>query len=443
MIPLSFYLVTDTHYFEPSLGASGKAFDNYMRKEQYFMRESSAIVKATFEKLAADKTVDTVLIPGDLSKNGEIESHKGFLKELKKLKESGKKIFVITAGHDYGEKSRAFVGDEQIEVEGTPFEILRELYADYGYSQALAVDDSTLTYVAEIAPKVRLLAINCDSKGNPKGTVDERLEAWIKIQLDEAKKDGCKVFAMCHYPMIPSVPVFDLVGDAKLKDWRRTASFLADNGVEFIFTGHMHIQSINEYVSENGNKIYDICTACLVGSPAKYRKVVFDGEKLTVESFDTPDCGCDPGNLTVREYFDNKFSTAIQNRILDALNGGKGAVKVLKRAGKKIISGITLGGFGRLLWIGVDKSIRKVKFIDFAGNIGVAIFKGDMPYSVETPEGKVIAKVLKRFRFIVKKVEPKLSKNGVEVNLTEMLLNSIYNNKGFSDNNAVIELDKN
>ena len=77
MIPLSFYLVTDTHYFEPSLGASGKAFDNYMRKEQYFMRESSAIVKATFEKLAADKTVDTVLIPGDLSKNGEIESHKG------------------------------------------------------------------------------------------------------------------------------------------------------------------------------------------------------------------------------------------------------------------------------------------------------------------------------------------------------------------------------
>lgn len=436
----SFYLVTDTHYFEPSLGASGKAFDNHMRKEQYFMRESSAIVKATFEKIAADKTVDTVLIPGDLSKNGEIESHKSFLKELNKLKEAGKKIFVITAGHDYGEKSRAFVDDKQIEVEGTPFELLREFYADYGYSQALAVDDSTLSYVAEVAPKLRLLAINCDSYGNPKGAVDQRLEDWMKIQLDEAKKDGCRVFAMCHYPLIPSVPVFDLVGDAKLKDWRKTASFLADNGVEFIFTGHMHIQSINEYVSENGNKIYDICTACLVGSPAKYRKIVFDGEKLTVESIDTPDCGCDPGNLTVSEYFDNKFSTAIQNRILDALDGGKGVVKVLKRAGKKIISGITLGGFGRLLWIGVDKSIRKVKFIDFAGNIGVAIFKGDMPYSVETPEGKAIAKVLKRFRFIVKKVEPKLSKNGVKVDLTEMLLNTISNNKGIPDNNAEIKL---
>ena len=443
MNPLSFYFVTDTHYFEPSLGASGRAFESYMRKEQYFMLESSDIVKATFAKIAADKTVDTVIIPGDLSKNGEIESHKSFVKELNKLKEAGKKIFVITAGHDYGEKSRAFVNDEQIEVEGTPFPILRELYADFGYSQALAVDDSTLSYIAEIAPKVRLLAINSDSEGNPKGMVDERLEAWIKIQLDEAKKDGCRVFAMCHYPLIPSVPVFDLVGDAKLKNWRKTASFLADNGVEFILTGHMHIQSINEYVSENGNKIVDICTACLVGSPAKYRKIVFDGEKLAVESFDTPEFGCNTGNLTLQEYFDKQFAYSIKNRIFDALDGGEGAVKILKRAGKKTLSGITLGGLGRLLWIGVDKSIRKVKFIDFAGNLGVAIFKGDMPYSLETPEGKAIAKVLKRFRFIIKKVEPKLGGSGVSVNLTEMLLNTISNNKGFSDNNAVIKLDKN
>ena len=443
MNPLSFYLVTDTHYFEPSLGASGKAFENYMRKEQYFMLESSDMVKATFAKIAADKTVDTVIIPGDLSKNGEIESHRSFLKELNKLKEAGKKIFVITAGHDYCEKSRAFANDEQVEVEGTPFSSLCELYADYGYSQALAVDDSTLSYIAEIAPKVRLLAINSDSEGNPKGGVDERLEAWIKTQLDEAKKDGCKVFAMCHYPLIPSVPVFDLVGDAKLKDWRKTASFLADNGVEFILTGHMHVQSINEYFSENGNKIVDICTACLVGSPAKYRKIVFDGEKLTIESFDTPDFGGGTGGVSLQEYFDNQFAYSIRNRIFDILEGGKGFVKILKRTGKKILSGITLGGLGRLLWIGVDKSIRKVKLIDFAGNLGVAIFKGDMPYSIETPEGKAIAKVLKRFRFIIRKVEPKLSKNGVEVDLTEMLLNTISNNKGFSDNNAVIYLDKN
>lgn len=440
MNPVKFYLVTDTHYFEPSLGCSGAAYDEYMKREQYFMAESSDIVKATFERIAADKSVDTVLIPGDLSKNGELESHKSFIKELNKLRASGKKIFVITAGHDYGEKSRAFVGDGCIDAEGTPFSVLRDMYADYGYSQALAVDDSTLSYIAEIAPKVRLLAINCDSEGNPKGEVDERLESWMKIQLDEAKKDGCSVLAMCHYPMIPSVPVFDLIGDAKLKNWRRTASFLADNGVEFILTGHMHIQSINEYVSEKGNKIIDICTACLVGSPAKYRKISVDGDTLTVESIDTPEFRGDTDGVELEEFFDRQFVYSIQNRILGALSGGKGAVKLLKSIGRKILGGITVGGLGRLLWIKTDKSIRKTKFIDFAGNLGVAIFKGDMPYAAGTPEGDAIARVLKRFGFIIRKVEPKLSKNGIKVDLTDMLLNTVSNNKGYSDNNAVMKL---
>lgn len=440
MNPVKFYLVTDTHYFEPSLGASGKAFEKYMSKEQYFMLESSDIVKATFAQISADKTVDLVLIPGDLTKNGEYESHKSFVKELDKLRDAGKRIFVLTAGHDYGEKSRAFVDDKQIEVDGTPFRELRDFYADYGYSQALAVDESTLSYVAEIAPEVRLLAINCDSEGNPKGMVDERLEGWIKIQLDQAKKDGCSVLAMCHYPMIPSVPVFELVGDAKLKNWRRTASFLADNGVELILTGHMHIQSINEYVSENNNKITDICTSCLIGSPAKYRKISIDGNTVNVETIDVPDFGADTNGLELQEFFDKQFECSIRHRIFGALSGGKGIEKVLKKFGKKLLSRITVGGLGRLLWIKVDKPLRKTKFMDFARDIGIAIFKGDMPYSLETPEGKVIAKVLKRFRFVVKKFEPKLSKNGVKVNLTEMLLNTISNNKGFSDNNAQLNL---
>ena len=79
--------------------------------------------------------------------------------------------------------------------------------------------------------------------------------------------------------------------------------------------------------------------------------------------------------------------------------------------------------------------------LDLAGNIGIAIFKGDMPYGAGTPEGDAIARVLKRFGFVIRKIEPKLSKNGVEVNLTDMLLNTVSNNKGYSDNNAVINLD--
>ena len=48
--------------------------------------------------------------------------------------------------------------------------------------------------------------------------------------------------------------------------------------------------------------------------------------------------------------------------------------------------------------------------------------------------------MLKRFGFIIRKLEPKISKNGVKVDLTDILLNTISNNKGYSDNNAVMKL---
>lgn len=437
---MKFYLITDTHYFEPSLGASGRAFEEYMQREQYFMAESSDIVKAVFGRISEDKETQLVLIPGDLSKNGEIESHKSFVKELYKLKEAGKRVYVLTAGHDYNEYSQAFINDERTEVEGTPFVKLRGIYNDFGYSEALAVDEKTLSYIAEIENGIRLLAINCDAEGSSKGAVDERLESWIKTQLDIAKNDGCDVIAMCHYPVIPSVPVFDLVGDAKLKNWRRTASVLADNGVKLVLTGHMHIQSINEFVSDNGNKLIDVCTSCLVGSPAKYRKISVDGENLHIESIDVHECGADTGSLTTQEFFDKQFKYSITNRINGIFGGGKGIVKVLKKIGKKIVNTITLGGLGRLLWIRVDKSIRKQKLIDFAADLGVKIFAGDMPYVEGTPQYNAISKALKKFGFIIRKIEPKLSKNGVKVNLTGMLLGTIGNSKGWSDNNTDLKI---
>lgn len=442
MKPVSFYLVTDTHYFENDLGAEGKAFEHYMQTEQYFLKESSAIVKATFERISKDNETDIVIIPGDLTKNGEKESHKSFIRELYKLKESGKKIFVITAGHDYGECSFAYKNDERIQVEGTDYSALCNMYRDFGYGDAIALDEATHSYVAEIAEGVRMLAICCDSENQPKGAMDERLTAWSKEQIDKAREDGCSMFAICHYPIIPSVPVFDLVGDAKIKEWRKVASFFADNGVELVLTGHMHIQSINEFYTEKGNRLIDICTSCLVGSPAKYRKITVDKYSvMKVETIDVEDFGWDMNGFTAQEYFHRKFHNAIVERVRRALAGGEGIVRHLKAFAKKLFERITVGTVGRLLFIKVDESLKNKKLKDFVGEIGVGIFLGDGAHIEGTPVYNALAGVLDRFAFVLKKVEPKLEKSGVKVDLRSMLLGTIGNNKGFSDNNAEFTLE--
>lgn len=441
MKPVSFFLLTDTHYFENELGAEGKEFEEYMHKEQFFMKESSAIITSTFERISKDKDTDIVIIPGDLTKDGEKESHVSFIKALYKLKESGKKIYVITAGHDYGEFSYAYKNDGRIQVEGADFNDFCEMYRDFGYGDAIALDEPTHSYVAEITQGVRMLAICCDSPGQPKGAMDERLMTWAKEQIDKAKADDCSIFAICHYPIIPSVPVFDLVGDAKIKDWRRVATFLADNGVELVLTGHMHIQSINEFYTEKGNRLIDICTGCLVGSPAKYRKITVDENSvLKIKTVDVEDFGWDLNGLSAQEYFHRHFAEAIPERIRRTLSGGKGIEKHLKSIAVKLFDKITVGTIARALFIRNDNALKNKKLSEFAGEIGVGIFLGDGAHTQGTPVYNYVSGFLKRFSFIIKKIEPKLEKDGIKIDLINMLLNTIGNNKGFSDNNAEFKL---
>ena len=91
MKPISFYLVTDTHYLNNVLEPGGEAFEKNMVTEQYFVKESGDIISSVFDRIIHDKETDIVLLPGDLVKNGEKESHNGFIKELYRLKDNGKK----------------------------------------------------------------------------------------------------------------------------------------------------------------------------------------------------------------------------------------------------------------------------------------------------------------------------------------------------------------
>lgn len=450
--PLSFYLLTDTHFFEPSLGASGSKYDEYMRREQMCLAENSAIVRATFDRIAEDKDTDIVIIPGDLSKDGEMESHKSFIRELERLRAAGKKVYVITARHDYNDHPRGYRGDEYVPVEGTKREELYTLYYEYGFSDAVAVDMPSMSYVAELEPGVRMLALNCDGDDEKKGYFDERLLEWIKTQIDEAKKNGDFVFAINHYPILPPSSLFELVGDARIKDWQRVSAFFADCGVPLAFTGHMHIQSINKIVTEKGNPFYDVCTSALVGSPAMYRRVTLKSEReVEIKSLSIPDFNYDMQGLTTKEYMDRQFDRMI-TVILEAMRDdyeyflhrvGVKPNKKLKTpvtlAGK-FLNSVSLGSIGRLMWIRVDKSIRKRLLKDFAVSLIRNLFAGDQPYVEGTAEYAMMEKFIKRIGFVLKKIDKKLAKDDYKPEMRRILLETIGNGSGIPDNDAVLDI---
>lgn len=419
----SLYIVTDPHYFENKLGASGPAYERRSRTDQKCIAETGAIIDAGFQQIAADKETNVVVFPGDLVYRAEKASHIGFIQKLQRLKAAGKEIYVLTARHDYcndGNSPCGFVGEKEIPVEGTRRDELRELYYDFGFRQAISEHPKTLSYVAQLTDGIRLLVLNCDGDGKDfKGFYDDQM-TWALEQIRLAHESGNYIFATMHYPLLPGSPVLRLIGDAKLTDWEKRANELADAGLDLIFTGHMHMQSLTQYTTKNGNTITDICTGSLVGCPCAYRKVTFSDAGIHVQSYTVADFDWDKHGKTAEEYFIWRFDRMITD-IIDAmaydfafftrLFGGPEKNKKLKvpvTLAGKLLQRLTLGGVGRIFWFRVDPSIKDRLLKDTAVEFVRNIFVGNEPYVRGTPMYAAVDKFLRRLHPVLHIAEKKL-----------------------------------
>ncbi|MBR2411434.1 MAG: metallophosphoesterase [Clostridia bacterium] len=439
MKPFKFFLITDTHYFATKLGCFGEEYKSFMQFEQKCFAETEAINKAAFKWLSEAKDADTVLIAGDLSFNGERESHEGFIRLLKMLKESGKRIFVITAGHDFNEKCFAFNDTGRLEFPGTPREELFDLYFEFGFSDAISVHKESLSYVAQLSEGVRLLALNNDGDSEYKHTYTASQREWINEEMRKGREAGDMMFVMNHYPLLPACPLFGLIGDAVMPDSDNMTTLFADGGVHLGFTGHMHNQSIKLKTTESGNKFYDVCTGSLIGCPAFMRLVEIEDKKtVKIESVPVPDFEWDMEGLTTEEYFRRQFDMMIvtyldcmandPERLMRKLRLPQNNIlkKVLQAFGK-YLDKATLGSVSRLFLVKCDKSIKERPLKDFLKEIVRNVFTGNAPYTEDTPEYKVFMGVIGRFSPILFIVKKKVKLKGKPLDVKAMLRECLGN----------------
>lgn len=454
MNDLKFYLITDTHFFKNSLGARGEAYDDFMRFEQKCFAETQSINISVFDWLKNADEADSVLIAGDLTFNGEKESHLEFIKLLNELKASGKNVYVVTADHDFkkdGESCFAFDENGRSSPQSTKREELYDLYYEFGFKDALAVDKKHLSYVSQIGEGVRLLALNNDGADDGQRRFDEEQIKWIKEQAKKAREDGQIMFAMNHYPLLPGQPIFSIVPSAVQKESDAVTTMLADEGVHLIFTGHMHNQSINEKITDRGNKIYDVCTGSIIADPAIIRHVTITSEnKAIIKSIETPDFEWDTKGKSCKQYLSDLFDSMILNMLDDmqynperilsrfGARGSKGLFPVFKTVGK-IINKITLGSVCRLLWIKCDKSLKHELLKNYLAELVRGVFEGNQTFVEGTPKGDVFISFLKRMNPVFSKINLK-TVDGKKADLFDILKNSA-GNYGIDDYNAVLDLN--
>ena len=287
-----FAVISDLHVYDTGLGTDGEAFAEYLAHDRKLLVESLEILEVAIEKIR-ESGAEFVIVPGDLTKDGEHASHTLCAETLAGLEATGTQVYVVPGNHDvHNPHALSFSGDATEPVEAVDPESFAEIYRHLGYGEAIARDPSSLSYIVEPVEGLWLLALDsCDYERNVElerpvtaGRLRPEQIAWIEESLVEAARLGKGVLAVMHHGVVEHY-----AGQAKhfeeyvVADHEDIGHLFAAYGVAAVFTGHYHAQDIALGVWEEG-MVYDIETGSLVTYPCPIRFVSIADGHLSITS---------------------------------------------------------------------------------------------------------------------------------------------------------------
>ncbi|UCH51441.1 MAG: metallophosphoesterase [Chloroflexota bacterium] len=259
------------------------------------MIESTEIMEAAIAAIENERA-GFVLVPGDVTKDGERVSHELVAGYLGQLEAGGKQVYVVPGNHDVKNgHSFTYIGDRTERVPNvTPAEFA-QIYDEFGYKEALYRDPASLSYVAELQDGLWLFALDSciyrenieDEEPITDGKFSVATLEWIEEMLEKAAREGKAVIVMLHHGIVEHyVGQEKNYGEYIVDDFPTVSKLLAMYNARLVFTGHYHAQDITVARWQETNKfVFDIETGSLVTYPIPYRIVSIDAaQKATVQT---------------------------------------------------------------------------------------------------------------------------------------------------------------
>lgn len=284
-------VISDIHYLSERLMDDTLAARQYVESTgRDIINVPSALDEVLTDYIKSD--IDILLITGDLTKDGERESHLDLSAKLKHLTDKGIRIFVIPGNHDINVPHPVrFSKNGSVPTENISPEDFSSIYSNCGYSSAIKRDSSSLSYVADIAENTWLLAIDAclykeyTTTTITAGRISPSTETWIMNILKEAKERNITIVSMMHHGLVEHISYQGMFFSQYLvDDYNRLAEMFADNGVKAIFTGHFHANDITRFTSSTSNEIYDIETGALCSFPYPYRFIELSPDGMLIST---------------------------------------------------------------------------------------------------------------------------------------------------------------
>ncbi len=310
---LKIAIVSDIHFMSSSLlknnAASGAAFQAYLDQDPKLIEFSDPIFRQCMKQVIAEKP-DMLLIPGDLTKDGEKISHQDLLKLLNQFDLAHIKVFLVPGNHDVNNpESAQYDGDNATPAPSISAADFAAYYARYGYDHAISRDQQSLSYVAEAFPGLWILGLDaCRYEDNQNiaivgGRLKPETIQWALGWIAEAKKRHVVLFGMMHHGIVEHYTGQNQLDPGYvIDDYETVAHEFTQAGLSIMFTGHYHANDITSRT--DGDKIlYDIETGSMVTAPIPYRIITVKGNSMDISTSYVKNIATPlPGGLDFTDY---------------------------------------------------------------------------------------------------------------------------------------------
>lgn len=273
---LTFYIASDIHYLSNKLTDYGPAFNKFNKSGDGKQIEYINDIVDQFSKEVKVNKPDFLILSGDLTLNGEKQSHLDLSEKLSDIKDSGVDIYVIPGNHDINNPwAREFKDESMSKTDYISKEEFIDIYKDFGFNDAISKDKASLSYL--LAPSDNLYILMLDdnlyenniSMNYPEvnGFISKETLKWINHCGKLAKDNEAKIIAVSHHNITNHSNY--IYNGFTIDNNDEILSAFKKNDITICFSGHIHFQSINDATLDN-HIVKDIATSSLAIYPQKY-----------------------------------------------------------------------------------------------------------------------------------------------------------------------------
>lgn len=268
-------IASDLHYLAPDLTDHGELFRRVMAAGDGKVTEYCDEITEAFLSEVIAFHPEALILTGDISFNGARASHETLAEKLAKTEAAGIPVLVLPGNHDMYRMAYSYIGDTAEQVETVSEEAFREIYAAFGFDEAISSDDDSLSYVAQINDKTRVMMLDANTPHDFCG-LSEKTLSWVDEQLSEAAEAEQAVLVACHQNLFQH-SMFNT--GYVLNNSEKLQAILNKHGVPLFLSGHMHIQHI-----QTEGELTEIATSALTMGACQYAVLESSGGRLCYQT---------------------------------------------------------------------------------------------------------------------------------------------------------------